>query len=73
MGPATNVHPMPSAQSLWLNYRAAKAKFNPQAAWHGYEMVGWFAKYCSDLTVRETAVGMLKRLQRSEEHEERTV
>lgn len=56
----------PSRSSLWLNWRIARYGVTEQAREHGRAMVFWIFQFHPDLTVRETAFGMLKVLQRRE-------
>lgn len=56
----------PSRSSLWLNWRIARYGVTEQAREHGTAMVFWIFQFHPDLTVRETAFGMLKVLQRRE-------
>lgn len=61
---ATITQLTPSRSSLWLNWRIARYGVTEQAREHGRAMIGWILTYHPDQIVRETALGMLKALQR---------
>lgn len=56
----------PSRSSLWLNWRIARYGVTQQAKEHGRAMIVWIQTYHPHEIVRQTALGMIRNLQRRE-------